>query len=131
MSAENKTALTAYVAEQIADYMSHHATGNDIAANQIKNLEKAIHTICVAAYPEHADIIAKQAPQIVRTTLDMEQLGLADKVQRIIDAMLPQSHMVKDIINEITNTKTNALNPSHIAKSSLAGKLHTIQTTAR
>ncbi len=96
-----------YVAEQITDYLTHHTTGFVVTPNKMKILEKGVHAICVAAYPEHENIFSKQVPRLIRTALDMNQLDFNNKVQRIIDTARPKDEIMSGILGEITATKTS------------------------
>ena len=90
-------------------------------------LEKGIYAICIAAYPDHENVLAKQVPKIIRATLNMKQLDITGKMQRIIDAAMIKDTIVNRILEEITTTKAS-INHSNIAKDTWARTIHETKT---
>jgi hypothetical protein len=124
MIMNQSTELTQYVAEQVADYITSHTTGHYVTPDQMKILEKGVYAICLAGYPEHENILFKQVPKLIRTTLDMKQLDLTGKMQRIMDSAWPKNKVISDILGEITSAKTATVTHGNVAKDSWANKIH-------
>lgn len=98
-----------YVAEQITDYIqSHTVSCNYVTPEKMKALEKGVTNICMAAYPEYQKGWAANASKIIRNGLDMSQLSMADKMQKILDkASSPKEEIIADILNNIIHLKAN------------------------
>ena len=115
--------LRQYVAEQITDYVTTQTTGNRVSPQQMKTLENGVKNICYTAYPEHEAILSKQVARIVRAALEMKQLGLSEKMKRIIDSTrAPKDDVISGMLNDIICAKST-MHPTPIVHPSWVNKL--------
>lgn len=118
MNTPDSLTLRQYVAEQITDYIATETDGKIISPQKMKILENGVNNICIAAYPEHKTLLSKYVPRIIRTALDIKQLGISSKMQRIIDAThKPKDEIITGMLRDIITAKSTAHNTNNISSS--------------
>ena len=121
MNVDESKDFREYIAEQIADYIKTHTEeGSYVMPDKMKILEKGVANICIAAYPEHEKGWIQNAAKIIRNTLDSNQLGMAGKMQRIVDKVnSPKEEVISDMLNNVIHLKANPEKASWVDKVSV------------
>ncbi len=130
MNAPDSLTLGQYVAEQITDYITTQTEGKLVSPQKMKILENGVQNICISAYPENENLLSKHVPRIIRAALDIKQLGISGKMQRIIDAThAPKDEIIIAMLRDITVAKSTAHITNNISQNSWVDKIQTERST--
>jgi hypothetical protein len=86
MSNDVRQELRKYAVYQLIDYINEQTSGGYVSHEKLRILGEAVENICMAAFgDEHAQLIKKETPRILRATLETRQLGFGNKMLKFFD----------------------------------------------